>query len=460
MAFRIPELAAGVVGATTLNLYSDAVNDLLGLSHAAYGLEGVPGSYSTTSTSATTKETRYQYQIQPTFYYVIALKIPDGETATCTFRDVGASADLGTVTSTSATWELKAGTIDLTAHIAAEGYVEGDILTIAARLHTSDVGSAASLYVFSYGERGVIAGWAVLPAFTDATQSAVADLNALRTDLNILQDDMVSPVNVLTRNGARVKTSAGTSSITVLRAAYRYRGDGLFIAIETKGGGGDGWKWQLLSYPASDPTDDTELYVSPDWIGANMDYEITTHALDLSAAGLTPGTWYMLRLLASRDDTYPFLSVRRAWLVRTSSGTAGGSWAVPNQFAVNDTDLGNTEGDKWTADLTELYTAGTEELWGETPAIIAAPGTVEGDRDDRTFTGVHRYRWLNVKAHSNEDPLLLYGTDFAEVHTFSVDADLTWQVYDLDATPLPLGGYYAVAQCDVAFESQEPCNNA
>lgn len=56
MAFRIPELAAGVVGATTLNLYSDAVNDLLGLSHAAYGLEGVPGSYSTTSTSATTKD--------------------------------------------------------------------------------------------------------------------------------------------------------------------------------------------------------------------------------------------------------------------------------------------------------------------------------------------------------------------------------------------------------------------
>ena len=456
MAFRIPELEAGVVGASTLNLYSNALNWLLGESHASYSVARMNSSFSTTETTASGQETRYLFHVTPLLYYAIALKIPNGQTATCTFYDEVAEAALGTVTSTSATWELKLGTIDISAHCTAAGYAVGDVLTIRVKLHTSSAGSAAQLYVFSFGERGVTTGWAPLPAFTDETQSDVADFNAVRTNLDILQDAMTSPVNGLMTDAARKNINTSDAWEDVCRMAYRYRGDALSVTVEGKGGGENGWQYRLISCPASNPTADTVL-ITGGWNAGTADYILDTDVIDMSAAGLTVGAWYMLRLQVQRDAS-PRCTIRRVWAIRTSAGTPLGSWVVPNQWAHGNTTINETQLTKWTTDLTELYTGGYEELWGDTPAILPAPGVAEGDREDRTFTGVHRKRWLIVKSHAGEDPILRYGTNMAETHSLSVDDSLTWQQYDLDTTEMPVGGYYAVTQCDVAFECDEVSN--
>lgn len=459
MSFRIPELTSGVIGASTLNLYGNAVNHLLGESHAAYALTQMQNSSGTTSITPSRRETRYLYHVTPLLWYVIALKIEDdgrGSTATCTFYDRDAETALGTVASTSTSWELKTGVIDISAHCAAQGYVPGDMLTIEAQLHTSNADSEAELYVFGFGERGVTTGWAALPAFTDGTASSAAHFNALRTDLNILHNNMVSPVNPLLTDAPRLKIQVSDEWRDVFRMAYRYRGDGLYVTVEGKGAGEDGWKWRLLSYAASNPSAATTLHTS-DWNVGTADYILDSDAIDLSGAGWTRGNWYMLRLQALRDAG-PTATIRRVWAIRTSTGMPGGSWVVPTQWAHGDTTMNNANLGKLTTDIAELYSGGAEELWGDTIAVLAAPDAAEGDREDRTFTGVHRKRWLIVRPHSGEAPILLYGANMAKTHSLSVNAGAVWQNYDLDSTPLPMGGHYAVTQCDVALEADEPCN--
>ena len=467
----IPEVVASVIGATTLNLYSNALNELLGISHAPRALSAMRGPlkapgethypvWEEDRTSARTKETRWQYHVQPLLFYALSLRVANGATATCTIRDETASTDLGTVTTTSASWDLKIGTIDISAHVAAKGYVVGDMIELSVQLHTSNANDTAELMVFGIGQRGVIAGWQPLPSFTDATTSDPADLNALRTNINILADNMVSPVNELTRNERRQRPQPSDDWDDCIWVAYRYRGGDVYVAVEGKGSGGNGWKWRLVGYPATDVSASGDVFpYTSDWIPPSENYAIHSELVDISALGWTIGNWYVLKVEAERDST-PTLTTRRVWILEVPGETPRGSWAVPNQFAKGDTDLGNAEASKWTADLTELYTGGGEELWGDTPAILPAPNTVEGDDDDRAFTGVHRFRWLNVKPYRTDSPVLRYGADMKETHTLIIDPDLTWQVYDLDTTEIPVGGYYAVTYCEVAFESQEPCNNA
>lgn len=454
MPFRIPELTTGVIGASTLNLYSNALNHLLGESHATYALAQIDNSHSTTATIPHTEETRYLYHVTPTLFYDLALKTEDdgrGSTTTCTLYDVTTSATLATITSTSVTWERKTGTID----ISAQGHVEGDIITIAVRLHTSNADSDAELYVFALGERGAISGWQTLPTFA-AGPSAVAHVNVIRTNLNILLDNMVSPVNPLLANRGRIKVASSDVYTNIFRAGYRYRGDNLHVIIEAKGGGNNGWLWRLLASPASNPESDTLIYEAPAWVAPTEGYTIDSAIVDMSGLGWTVGDEWMLRLQVKRD-AYPAVWVRRAWLMRTSDGAPGGSWAVPNQWAHGDTTMNAATLGKWTADLTELYTGGHEALWGETHAALPTPGEDEDESEDRTLTGIHRKRWLVVKLHSDETPVLHYGTEFESVHDLG-GADIAWVNYDLDATELPIGGYYAVEQCDCAFEADEPCN--
>jgi len=183
----------------------------------------------------------------------------------------------------------------------------------------------------------------------------------------------------------------------------------------------------------------------------SIDIDLTAGdaATALAAAGitLTFGAGYLVTIEAKRQSDDHALYIHRPVCLRTSDGTAGGSWADNKLWAHLDTDVGPTQINKVRADLLELYTGGAEELWGENHACYyeedaSPPGAV-----------VHLKRYLVYRWPTGGTPHIFYGEDFAE--DYSLPSGEGWLTFDLGGLEIPWGGAYIVASPGGAFEMDE-----
>jgi hypothetical protein len=455
MAYRsiginIPEVEDGqVVSASLLlNAHTRYLTALIGESHGAYSATKMQGNESTSSATYATKQTMYLVHSKNTLFYAIAMKTTGG-TGYCRIVDADDATVYQELTTTSAAWELKAGT-------TADAFIakaNGDIITLAIQAKVSSASYTCQIKVFAVGQQGGTVTWS-RPAFTNATTSSAADFNTVRTALRALENSRISNMNCLLASAPSVELTPSDTWVDVMECTLRYRPNDLYVYIERQGGAGNGINWRVIFYNAT--AHETEVTTfTKGWTGTPAAYAWSANAIPWDGYGFTLGDWVRCRIQGLNDDTGVAGYIRRVVVFRHSDMVPVVAWQAPNVWAEGDTDLGNTQLDKVGADIDELVDGGDEELWGQSIATLASPATGAGDAEDRTFTGIHRRRWLCCKAHSSsETPAILYGDGLAESLALSYNDDYDWQVYDLEEYPqLMYGSVYMVTGSDVAFET-------
>jgi hypothetical protein len=463
---KVPEVAAGqVVGETYLMLLGRATDYLLGESHAA---EAAPNA--TASLSRYFDEygdpggdgaTYYLYHASDTLAYAfIGGNTSAGKTWYVQLDYYGDDSAWHTVQTwsdtTSPSWQ--SGTLDLSAEA---NLTVGTIYAWRFQTKTSDETYYTTLQVWMLATRTAVSGWVAPPTFTAAT-SDPDDCNALCTDLNALYAGVVPAVNPLAMcERAKEQTNTQDTYEAFARYSYRYRPNGIHVALWGMIGGGQTWYWRVLLTDSAgneaEVYESAELASSADYVPQSTNIDLTSGgaAAAIAAAGitLTRGTSYLVTIEAKRTSTNQTLYLKNAMVIRTSDGAAAAGWAVPEAWAHGDTDLGPTGMNKYSTDLAMLYTGGDEVLYGDHHAV-------RYHDEDNVYGGAHRKRYLVYRAVEGESPTVLYGTSYATDYglpSCAVGAGEQWLSYDLTGlTGLAVGAYYYVTEAGAAWESDTP----
>ncbi len=290
-----------------------------------------------------------------------------------------------------------------------------------------------------------------------SAESAVGDFNDIRTDLNALNATL-SPVNPLTRARYGEASDGISSSYRIaMRAAYCYRPHHLYCGIELhqdNPSGGREYQWKVDFIDENDQS--AEIYESAEtespsewfWDFEEIDLSAGDAATALSGAGITLslGSYYRVKISARRSSGTEELSIRGAIVARTSDQDPDGSWDDPTDWAHGDNDIGPTNMNIHKTDLLLLY-SGNEQLYPRTHAHAYT------DDEVRTFTGVHRKRWLWYLRVPDEIATLHFGVDYLEDSDLDDDGSGDWEKQDLTEVGIPWGAYYRVSGCQCAMEN-------
>jgi len=315
--------------------------------------------------------------------------------------------------------------------------------------------------------------WITPPTFANGL-SDDADLNALKTDCDALHEDKVSTVNPFFTVDDEVTYNCG-SLAPVAYGRFCYRPNHLYVQISGRMKVGTSWTWRpTIEYQDGS----TALLAESDAITSGDDFKWDQASFDISglATPLVFGTPYRVEIeVATGSDD---LEVKEVLiLLGNGAGTPAVGWEVPVLFAEGDTTLSAANMNKYSTDLTALYTGGVEALWGINEAIQYNSedhaNSENGTGFKRMFGGAHQKRYLiyrheEVTGDITDGPRLNYG----EGHDWHVDlptgddfdpspdnASLSiseWLTYDLSDLPMmAFGTLYSVEHAYVAFECDQ-----
>lgn len=447
---NIPEVEDGqVVSASVMNTYGRYLAALLSESKAPYSAQKTKNNTTRKATTYGTVETHYLIHSKNTMFYWVCLRVSAG-TGYCRFVDHDTGyvyLELSTTVLTG--WDLRWGTVSG----AFSAKNNGDIVTIDVQTKATTANATITIKLMGVGQVGVINTWNPLPNFTDGTTSKAQDLNDLRDNLRRLENSYVPNMNPLLASEPQ-KALGSDSWVDVMNATIRYRPDDLIAYVEWKGGGGTGVQWRVLLYNWADPDTVVATYTKSG-MGIAGDWAWSGSTIPWDTYGFTEGNWIRLRLQGYNDSGTA--DIRRVVFYRNSDLVTDANWAAPQHWqanSANDDDMHHSELIKLSTDTQMLYN-GAEQIFPERLATLPSPSTTEGDAKDRSFTGIHRKRWLACKAHSDkETPSILYGAGLAEAIDLPYNSHKDWQIYDLDEYPeLNYGTVYVVTGADVAIES-------
>ena len=228
-------------------------------------------------------------------------------------------------------------------------------------------------------------------------------------------------------------------------ATHRYRPDKLYAAIEIKTYNTTAVQWYVDRY--SDPSSYTRRYTSSALPNTYNAYVWYSTQIDESGAGLTFGNYYKYSIKAMKPSNDAI--IRRAVIIRIPSDAPAGTWYQPAQFQHGNTAISAATLNAISADINRFYSAGADEFWGQVPAVgyLVSAST-------RTFSGVHRKRWLNYKGTSSDQITMNYGLGYYD-SIVSLNRSEDWQSFDLESAGMPLGVRYVLDGVACAFESDE-----
>lgn len=454
---NIPELESGqILGATYLNALARGCEHLLGISHAAYALPYATAVLQRYESTYGDMATYYMYHASDLVGYAfIGGNTSAGKTWYIHLDYYGDDHAWHTVGSWSGTDSpsVQSGALDLSAEA---NITIGNIYKWRWQGKTSNKTYYTTLQVTTLCTRPTLTGW-VAPPTISAGASSHASLNTYRDDLVALNAQMVSPTNVVSM-GVEGKKHTHTEGdwVAYTRYAYRYRPNGLTVGLFGKIGGGHwGWRVKFADSAGNEATiySVSDIDPTPEYTYQSANLDLTTGAVAaaLAAAGitLTFGRGYLITIEAKRQSDDHALYLQHPLCLRTSNGAPGGSWADNKLWAHLDTDVGPTQLNKVRTDLLELYTGGTEELWGENHACYYEDGS------SPSGAVVHLKRYLVYRWPTDGDtPRILYGANFAE--EYSLPSGDGWLSFDLAGLGIPWGGAYIVSNPGGAFEMDEP----
>jgi len=297
--------------------------------------------------------------------------------------------------------------------------------------------------------RESISGWQTPHDFAEDETSAASHFNDIRTDLNLLRDQL-SPIVPFSfsRNLTKYDDDDEHPFVT---GVYRYRPDSLYgmIKVEFEEAGSN-FRLYIRLYDTAG--NGAKVYESGNIAATGHDQvvEAEVSLIDNGIGGATPtvGTYYAAAVGIERQDGSVAYDMEFGAIARTSSGTPHASWAPLNEWAEGDTDFGPTHLDKMKTNLELFYTGGGEAMWGESPSVLKWYPTIS----TRRLSTIHRKRWLVYHIYSGSDPLKIwYGDDYDD--SFELPLGDGWLNQDLTELPIPWGSYYSlVGNCDGAFE--------
>jgi len=456
---EIPEVTTQVLSAATLNSYKRGCEYLLGISHATYALGFATTSYTEDAVGYITKVYGYCYHDKNSVYYAFtAYQGGDAAEHWQVQGDFYGDDDLWhTVIDLSGT-EQSETLQDGTADLSGEGQMTaGEIYLWRFRLG-SDSGSDAHMRLFGFGEVESVSGWTAVPTYTNTATSAAGDFNDLRTDLNAL-NTMLPPIWPMANMPDGMEIGQGVDAI-YMYCGYRYRGESLLLNIRVKSWiryfPSDYWYWRAEI--RDENGNYAEIFRSSDQGGSwgsgyawkktkEVDLTAGTAATNIANAGitLTMGDWYQVRLRIAKVGTDDPVTIKGGIIARKSNQIPSADWPTLNAWTMGDTNIGATELNKFSTALTELYTGGSEEIWGQHPAVGDGDSVHE---DSYGFFGTHGKRWLIYKEDS--DSAIHYGSSFGEEYGLGGTG---WSSFDLTEIGIPWGGLYYVTGVDAAWEA-------
>lgn len=447
---NIPEVESGqMLGATYLNSLAQGCEYLLGISHASHALPHATAISERYENTWGDMAAFQMYHAGHTVFYVFwAGSTSAGKTWHIRLQYYSASAwhTAGEWSGTEE-WVLKTGTLDL----SASGLSIGTIYSWKFQGETDTTNYYTQLQVWLLSTRPTISGWTSPPTIS-AGASSPTPLNTWRSNLAILNSQMVSRTNVVAcgREGIEQNHTAGTWQ-EYERWAYRYRPNGLTVGVQGKMLVAT-WDWRVRFTDTANQS--AIIYTSPhitttdDYVYYSADIDLTSGdaAAALAAAGITLafGSVYSVSIETKRNSDDHAIYLRYPVCVRISDGIAGGSWTNNKLWAHKDRDVGPTQLNKIRTDMLELYN-GAEQLWGESYACYdwgSLPGAV-----------IHLKRYLIYEVYGDNNPGILYGSNFSREYGLLKEAG--WQSFDLSTVGVPWGGVYIVTNPAHAFEMDE-----
>lgn len=314
------------------------------------------------------------------------------------------------------------------------------------------------------------AHWVTPPTFANGL-SDDADLNALKTDCDVLHADKISIINPFFAVDDQVTYNNG-SLAPVAYGRFCYRPTHLYVQISGRMKTAGSWTWR----PTIEYQDGTTVALAESAaITSGDDFKWDQASFDISglATPLVFGTPYRVEIEV--DTGSDDLEVKEVLiLMGNGAGTPAVGWVVPVLFAEGDTTLSAANMNKYSTDLTALGAGGVEALWGINEAVQYNSEdhaeAFNGTNFKRMFGGAHQKRYLiyrheEVTGDITDGPRLSYG----EGHDWHVDlptgddfdpspdnATLSlseWLTYDLSDLPMmAFGTLYSVENAYIAFE--------
>ena len=470
----IPEMESGQVFSAAIMRYTHkaAIEYLLGESHASFAVPHVR------TPSTDVYQSEYQtiwellgYHASHTLYYKLAVKINYGNAIDREWHyRIQVSPDLGATwytareaTGTDNTYQDEDGAVDLSAVADGGGGFLTDHLNVGGlykwRLQVKcgnmpdPADCTVHLVPWGIGTRKAVSGWAAPPTFA-AGASDAADANVLRADANALYAALPQATPGTAQPWYTIVSFTETWT-ELSRVAYRYRGDQLRVAVAASGWGNETWQWRASLQDEAgnsavihtsaeiwgDEALDADAYA---WDTATVTLTAGDAATAIAAAGitLTAGEWYRVVV-----EIYTTASPGRVWgfgtrVDRLSSGALGGDYAVPHLWAHGDTDIGPTNLNVYSDDLTALY-SGSEALGLDVPFVDVVENSAG-------VSLVHRKRYLYAFDASGAS--IRYGAGYATTYSLTDAAD-AWGWVDLEAVGVPYGAAYWVSGVSGAVES-------
>ena len=340
-------------------------------------------------------------------------------------------------------------TVDLTTvSDGGGGYVAdhlaiGNIYKVYLQLKTETEAYNALCIPWQCGTRGAVSGWVAPPTFA-AGESAAADVNVWRTDLNALNAALPG-TNIPTAQPEKTFIATTETWQELTRAVYRYRPNKVRVMVAGSAWSDTTWQWRVRVYNGAPTELSAVVYTSDEIAGdeAVEPEEYTWHeaVIDLTtgdaAAAITAAGFSLAAGIYNRVaiEFYSDGVAGRAWavgasIVRESDGVPGAGYGVPAIWEQGDRDIGPTKLNVYSGDLTALY-SGSEALFFDSPAVSYV-------ENGWGYAFVHRSRYLWYLAP--DGGTLYYGAGLDQ--TYSLPASTAWVHIDLETIAIPYGGTY------------------
>lgn len=294
-----------------------------------------------------------------------------------------------------------------------------------------------------------VTGWVAPPTFVASATSSENDFNTFQNDLNRLWSYRMNLPKGLANYPTILHTAGSTSWLTCAQFCYRYRGDRLRLNVwcQSVGGAAYAWEWRVQAKAWGGA--DAVIHTSPAPLTQTGDSGRwgTEAGIDTTGLGFSRGDWVLITFQV-KGTSVTDLKAMRYVCQRYSTGTPAAGWQALTDWVEGDADIGPTNLNKISTDLTLLY-SGAEALWGYISSS-AGGGIGWWDASQGKHMGTHTRRWLHYKTLSGQTPKLIYGPNFTRADTLTSGSG--WQVYDLASLTLPPGGMYELEGCTAAFE--------
>ena len=439
----IPEVVNGaVLGATTLNSYTRAARWLLGVSHAPYIGERIQGGNRMGDWG--TLWIGWAHHNGDTMHYRLWCQNDSaGKTWRVRIQVQGDNAAWQTPVELSGTETgFQLGSVDLT---ALSHLTRGKLYPWRIQASTDDETYNTVCEPWRMWIADTITGWQAPPSFANATIADAADLNIIRSNLSALH--AVTPSSEPLLASHFMSHGAHGQWATVGIAHYRYRPEGIRVGLEACGGSPSvGFRWRVNARGTG--SEYATVYESPNIVQPAWNWAWFEQTVNLEGIGAALGDIVRVNVQITHDTAGHQSFGRRSYVVRHSSQNPSGAWPTLPDWAHGDANVGAARLNALSTALGELYTGGSEELWGETGMAhmdVVYPGE---------HMGVYKRRWLVYMPIAETAPEIIYGPNMADTYSLPTDGTAAWVNFDLSyIEDLAPGQKYVVRNAWVAFES-------